>query len=96
MATVPHHPEIVRRKAAIILLVTVSAAIFGIAYSRYSSWFIPASIIVPISSAGISLATSSHYGSPKSQMMLMSFIALAAPAVCSWICWLKLIYNFTT
>lgn len=96
MDTNPHPPETATRKAAILVLVTVSAATVGIAYSLYTSWFIPVSFVIPIASAGISFATCSHYGLSKPQQFLIAFIALAAPAVCSWICWLKLIDNFIT
>jgi hypothetical protein len=96
MDTLPHSPEIARRKTAITVLGTVSAAIIGIAYSLYTSWFIPVSILIPIATACISLAACSHFGLSKPQKFLTAFIALAAPAVCSWICWLKLIQNFIT
>jgi hypothetical protein len=96
MGSHPLPPEIARRKAAITVLVTVSAAIIGIGNSLYTSWFIPVSSLIPIATAIISLAACSHYGLPRPLMFLTAFIALVAPAVCSWICWLKLIHNFIT
>lgn len=96
MADDPQSPESANRKAAVMMFMTVTVAIMGICYCRHTPWFIPVSILLPIGSAALTCAISIHYRASKLQKMLMTFLGLAAPAVCSGICWIKLIRHFIT
>jgi hypothetical protein len=86
----------IERRAAIAVVVVLISAVIGIAVSLYTRWFIPVSLCLPVISAVTAIAVCLQSGMSPRCVWVLAAIAFGLPAICSWVCWRLLLYNFIT